>query len=164
MNIKVSDLPPGHTQALEARFGWRVATHLSQGGDTLPHDVTERLRFARSQALVAARQRLAAVPAPARAASAEAVTGWSDMARGVATASAGGPPDRSGWAWLGVALPALALVVGLIGIEIERHAEQISVAAEIDAALLGDALPPVAYTDPGFAEYLLEPLSPPPAQ
>jgi hypothetical protein len=32
--------------------------------------------------------------------------------------------------------------------------EQIRTAAEIDAALLGDALPPAAYTDPGFAEYL----------
>ena len=39
---------------------------------------------------------------------------------------------------------------------IERHVqvEQIRVAADIDSALLADDLPPDAYTDPGFQEYL----------
>ena len=160
MNIKAIDMPPGHAQALEARFGWRVAAHLSQGGEALPHDVSERLRFARGQALAVARARLAAAPAITSAvAEAGVVTAWTDPVHGSA-ASLGSSNGRGGWTWLGIAVPALALVIGLIGIEAGRHAEQISVAAEIDAALLGDALPPVAYTDPGFAEYLLEPLSP----
>jgi Protein of unknown function (DUF3619) len=161
VNIKAIDMPPGHAQALEARFGWRVAAQLSHAGEALPHDVTERLRFARGQALAVARTRLAAASAVTQPATAEAgaVVGWTDTAHGAA-ASLGGGAGRSGWTWLGIAVPALALVIGLIGIEAQRHAEQISVAAEIDAALLGDALPPVAYTDPGFAEFLLEPLNP----
>jgi len=32
--------------------------------------------------------------------------------------------------------------------------EQVHAAAEVDSQLLADALPPSAYTDPGFAEYL----------
>jgi hypothetical protein len=34
---------------------------------------------------------------------------------------------------------------------------QIDAAAEIDAALLSDSLPPSAYSDPGFAEFLNTP-------
>jgi hypothetical protein len=35
--------------------------------------------------------------------------------------------------------------------------EQISAAAEVDAALLVDELPPQAYSDPGFVEFLRTP-------
>jgi hypothetical protein len=35
---------------------------------------------------------------------------------------------------------------------------QISAAAEIDASLLADDLPPSAYSDPGFVEFLKAPL------
>jgi len=34
---------------------------------------------------------------------------------------------------------------------------QIDTAAEIDAALLSDGLPPAAYSDPGFGEFLKQP-------
>ena len=37
--------------ALESRLGLRLADRLSEGAEKLPHDVTERLRFARGMAL-----------------------------------------------------------------------------------------------------------------
>ena len=54
-------------------------------------------------------------------------------------------------------VPAIALIAGLIAIrQLETDAE-ISTAAEIDAALLTDDLPPTAYSDAGFAEFLKTP-------
>ena len=50
--------------------------------------------------------------------------------------------------------PLLALLVGLLAINViqdERRAFEI---AEVDAELLTDDLPPDAYTDPGFAQFL----------
>ena len=54
----------------------------------------------------------------------------------------------------------MLLLVGLIAIDQWMTREQVLTAAEIDAQLLSDDLPPAAYTDPGFAEYLRG--SPPP--
>ena len=47
-------------------------------------------------------------------------------------------------------LPLAALVGGLVLIQDWQTRSQISVAAEVDAALLGDDLPINAYRDPGF--------------
>jgi hypothetical protein len=54
-------------------------------------------------------------------------------------------------------LPLLALVVGLILIQRWQTTAQISVAAEVDAALLADDVPPTAYRDAGFIEFLKTP-------
>ena len=123
--------------ALEARFGRRLAARLTEGSEALPHDISERLRFAREQALE--RARASAVP-PA-----------------VPAAAAG--PSRGGggtgfWWRLASVLPGIMLVAGLVLIEIQHDDEVTRTAADIDAALLSDDLPPTAYTDPGFAEYL----------
>jgi hypothetical protein len=48
----------------------------------------------------------------------------------------------------------VVLVAGLVGIDHWTMQEQIHTAADIDAALLADDLPPEAYADPGFAEFL----------
>ena len=61
------------------------------------------------------------------------------------------------WSRLGVALPAVALLAGLLLIQQSHIDEQISAAAEIDAALLADDVPPNAYSDPGFVEFLKTP-------
>ena len=59
------------------------------------------------------------------------------------------------WGWrLASALPVLALVVGLWGIHVWYRSEKVQAASDVDMALLIDALPPVAYADPGFEEYL----------
>ncbi|MEY2876204.1 MAG: hypothetical protein RLZZ373_3575, partial [Pseudomonadota bacterium] len=53
--------------------------------------------------------------------------------------------------------PALVLAVGLTGLGEWESREQIAQAAEIDTALLGDDLPPAAYLDAGFGEFLRRP-------
>lgn len=130
--------PLGAAEAMQARFALRVAARLTERSQDLGPDVTERLRFAREQAL--ARARSAGAP----------VT----VARSGAVMLGSG----SGW-WLKIAsvLPALALVAGLVLIQRWQDNAQVAVAAEVDAALLADDLPPTAYSDAGFAEFLKTP-------
>ena len=68
--------------------------------------------------------------------------------------------SQSRW-WLRFAsvLPLVALVGGLVLIQTWQTRTHISVAAEIDEALLGDDLPINAYRDPGFAEFMKTPPS-----
>jgi hypothetical protein len=54
-------------------------------------------------------------------------------------------------------LPALALTLGLIAIDQLNLTQRIEAAAEVDAALLADDLPPAAFVDPGFVEFLKQP-------
>ena len=54
-------------------------------------------------------------------------------------------------------LPLLALLLGLAFVQWMHMDDQIRDAAEVDSALLADDLPPEAYSDPGFAEYLEKP-------
>ena len=66
-------------EARMAAFGQRIARHLDDSSQALPHDVTRRLRFAREQALARARAaRLAQVATPA----------WSPVAAGACPGAA----------------------------------------------------------------------------
>jgi Protein of unknown function (DUF3619) len=136
---------PG-TQALESRLAMHFAGALSARVQQLPHDVTERLRFGREQALIKAREvrRLA----PAATATSVSVVGLS--ARGAAILGGFVP----WWQRAASVLPLVMLVAGLFMIEHWTAREQAFAAADIDAQLLADDLPPAAYGDPGFAEYL----------
>jgi hypothetical protein len=131
-----------------ARFGLAVAAGLSEQNDDLPHSVTERLRFAREQALERARQarRVETVAA------AQAAPGVVRV--GNALALGGGNKGSGRWFKLASVLPVLLLVGGLLLIQHSEWYEQVLAAAEIDTALLSDKLPPSAYSDPGFSEYL----------
>ncbi len=51
-------------------------------------------------------------------------------------------------------MPVIALVAGLWGIHRYYKHEQVQAATDVDMALLTDDLPPSAYADPGFAEFL----------
>ena len=51
-------------------------------------------------------------------------------------------------------LPLLALVMGLITINLIQEQNSSDEIAEIDAALLTDDLPPSAYADQGFAQFI----------
>lgn len=51
-------------------------------------------------------------------------------------------------------MPLVALVVGLITISVLQDENRANDLAEVDAALLTDDLPPAAFTDPGFAQFL----------
>jgi hypothetical protein len=114
---------------VEGRLGARLAGALTERADALPPDVQERLRFAREQALLRAR---AARGTPVRG-----------LARF-------GP----WWPRLGALLPIMVLAVGSFLVLDLKQREDIAVAAEIDAALLADDLPPEAFADPGFAAFL----------
>jgi hypothetical protein len=132
-------------EVLEARLGAAVAAALNDRAAQLPHAVNERLRVARETALERARA------AARQAAPAAVVAGRS--ASGAAVLAAPSP-----W-WLKAAniLPIALLVAGLFVIEWQSEIEQVQAAAEIDAVLLADDLPPDAYADPGFGEFLKTP-------
>ena len=63
-------------------------------------------------------------------------------------------PSGAGLGRLGVALPLLALVVGLGGLYQYEQEQRIDELAELDAAMLADELPLTAYLDHGFNAYL----------
>lgn len=122
---------------LEGRLAARLAGALRQQAESgLPASVEERLRFAREQALARARE-----------------------SRAVSVQGGGGGAAVLGllgswWPRLGALLPALVLALGGLLLLDQHQREDVAVAAEIDAALLADDLPPQAYADPGFVAFL----------
>lgn len=108
----------------------------------LPHDITERLRIARQLALA---QRKPLVQ-----------TRLANNAQLNNDGSLTAPADEglNLWSILASALPMLALVFGLMAIQWIQQDNVTSELAAIDAALLTDELPPDAYTDAGFAQFL----------
>lgn len=141
---------PAELEAFEARLALRMTARLTERAAELPQDVSERLRFAREQAL----QR-------AQAARAASATKSAPVAvdNGGSTLAVGNPQEgRTGW-WVQVAawMPLLVLVGGLVLIQRLHTQNQIAAAAEIDASILADDLPPAAYSDPGFVEFLKTP-------
>lgn len=132
---------------IEARFARRVVARLDQQSDLLGHDITERLRVGREQALARARQ--------VRAARSVASPKLQIVGAARGTVSLGGSP--SGWLRLASLLPLMVLVVGLLAIQHLHEQAEIRAAADVDTALLSDDLPPEAYGDPGFAAFLKQP-------
>lgn len=126
---------------LQDRFGRKVAARLSTGAAELPYEVSERLRAARSQALTR-RKRVAGLQ-----------TANTVSASGAAGALTG-DDSLSLWQRIASAVPILALAAGLVLIHIVQNDERANEVAEIDAALLTDDLPPSAYADPGFIQFL----------
>lgn len=130
--------------AQHERFGRAVAARLAAGSQELPHDIAERLRAGRMQAL--ARRKVVQVrTAPVPAAAVAGVSGG--------TAWLGGG-DGGWWTRVASVLPLLALVAGLVTISVWQDEDRTAELADVDAALLTDELPPAAYTDPGFAQFL----------
>jgi Protein of unknown function (DUF3619) len=127
---------------LESRFARRLSARLSQGTGEVPHDISERLRVARERASESARW---ATQSSTRVASSVGASGT-----GQAVLHGG-----AGWGWrLASLLPVVAMVAGLLLVQSQQDADQTLAAADIDAALLSDDLPPDAYSDAGFVEYL----------
>ncbi len=135
-------------ELLQTRLAARLAGLLGEQAAALPHDITERLRVSREQAFTRARMaRRHAETAPASASSVVALPGG--------LAVFGGP--SAWWQRMANVLPLLVLVAGLLLIEQWTAREQVLAAADIDTVLLSDDLPPDAYADPGFAEFLKSP-------
>jgi hypothetical protein len=128
-------------QALQDQFGLKIANRLSQASSEVPHDISERLRVARQQA-VAQRKKPQLV-----------LANHFNVQNGVATLHFGN--ERIGlWGRFASILPLIALLVGLIAINIIQDDDRANELAEVDSALLTDDLPPSAYTDPGFTQFL----------
>lgn len=149
--------------SLEDRIGHRLAMRLNDATQALPADISERLRFSRERAL--ARARIAQAQTAVASHSAWLVAGRPLALAGGTTAgsvgtiggAAAGWQHLSGPGWSGrlaSLLPLLILVLGFFVIQDALREIQIDAATEVDAALLSDDLPPQAYTDPGFAEFL----------
>lgn len=128
-------------QLAQDRFGLRFAAVLSDATDDLPHDISERLRASREQAL--SKRKIAVIR-----------TATSMTVSGGAAALSFGNEDFSWWDRVMAVMPLLALVFGLIAIQIVQDENGANELAEIDTALLIDDLPPAAYSDPGFAQFL----------
>ncbi|NNU43215.1 DUF3619 family protein [Ramlibacter montanisoli] len=129
------------TDPLRARqadqFGRRVAMRLDAATREMPYEVNERLRAARVRALQVRRQHEVAPVIVGRG--------------GAATLGFG---QRSWFNRLASVLPLVLLAAGLVLIHIAQSDRRATELAEVDAALLTDDLPPAAYADPGFVQYL----------
>lgn len=123
------------------RVGQAIARRLNEHATDLPHDISERLRIARLQAIAQRKREPVLVLQPQ----------W---------ASAGGPPlsppdeGLNLWSRLASALPLIALLFGLATIHVFQNEHRTNEIASVDAELLIDDLPPAAYTDPGFLVFL----------
>jgi hypothetical protein len=123
-------------------LGRAIAARLTAPTEGLSHEVTERLKSARMLALEKRRQ--AAVQAAQ-------VTSQQD---GTATLVMGGGDPWSLLRLVGSVLPLLALVAGLVAIDYAQDSYRAKELADVDVELLTDDLPPAAFTDPGFVQYL----------
>jgi hypothetical protein len=58
------------------------------------------------------------------------------------------------WSRVASAIPLIVLAAGLVFIHVVQQDRRASELAEVDTALLTDDLPPAAYADPGFVQFL----------
>jgi hypothetical protein len=126
---------------LQDRHGLKISSYLTLSASELPHDVSERLRISRTQAL--SRRKLAKA-------------GFASISlAGGSSALTWGGDEGLGWLGrLGSVLPLVALVAGLLFINAEQNDDRARELAEVDVALLTDELPPAAFADPGFLQFL----------
>jgi len=134
-------------EALQSRVAQRLAAALTEyQTKATDANIDARLAFARDRAIEAARRtRSASAVAPSIAGAAGG------------TAILGGLPGSEATPWwlrLGALVPLAVLLAGLVLIDSQYTRSQIEAAAEVDAAILADDLPPEAYRDQGFVEFL----------
>jgi hypothetical protein len=127
----------------DINLAYKIRHALNEQLDTLPASTTDRLAAARAAAL--ARKK---ADAPVEY-SKPTPSGWRQMLAGFGNALSGPAMSR-----LAVAVPVLALVIGMGGVYQHEQQQQIAELADIDAAVLSDELPLNAYLDPGFSAYL----------
>lgn len=134
--------PQKRADVLQDRFGLKTAAYLSAGSADLPRDISERLRAARAQAISARKI-------------AKTQTAANVVTTGSSASLTWGSEDGLGW-WgrIGSVLPMIALAIGLLVINSIQDDNRTQELAEVDSALLTDVLPPAAFADPGFVQYL----------
>ena len=122
-------------------WGRNLAAQLDVASQDLGHDIGERLRVARQMALKSR-------PMPQR------LMRHSLALQANGTLSEQPDEGLNLWRILASALPLLALVSGLMFIQSLQQDLAESDIASLDSALLLDELPPNAYTDPGFVQFI----------
>jgi hypothetical protein len=118
-----------------------LAAQLDQGLREMPHDISERLRAARTRAVAARRLPVAVLASGAR------------VQQGTLVLE-GGPDKLRFWGWMGTLIPLVALVLGLFAIYTVQNDWRADELASVDTALLTDELPPTAFTDPGVLKFV----------
>jgi hypothetical protein len=137
MNITIQNRNPNY----QDRLARELTARLNEGAQQLPHEISERLKAARMQAL-----------SKRKVVKLQLATDLS--VHGTAVALHMGGEHRSVWNRLASFLPLLALVAGLLAIDVLQEQNRADELAEVDAELLTDDLPPEAFTDPGFMRFL----------
>ena len=137
-----------HTANTQDEFGLRIAARLNSASLDLPHDISERLRAARTRAVKARLKTQTRM---------QTSTGMVPQ-NGSALLNFGGDEGLNIWSRLASLLPLIALVAGLAMIQNIMDDDRANELAEIDSALLIDDLPPAAYADPGFLQFLKNPI------
>lgn len=131
----------------EAEFANKIRLALNESLEQLPSNTSDRLALARKFAVTRKKNRsVFFVPSfiPAF---------LTKLAGGFGSSSS----MNSGFSWfnrMGVVLPILVLVLGLIGMYEYEEQQRVIEMAEIDEMVLSDELPLSAYVDQGFSVYL----------
>jgi len=130
------------SEAQSDELGHYLSGQLTLASTDLSHDISERLRVARQLAIGHRKPAF-----QIRRAQNKQV-----HANGTLTAS--GDEGLGLWSVLASSVPLLALVAGLLTIQWVKDDHIVLEIAATDSALLTDELPPHAYTDAGFAQFL----------
>jgi len=131
-----------YAESMTNRQGLKLAAQLNLGATELPYDISERLRAARERA-VAQRKVETVRHAPI----------WVSQG-GTAALGWGGEESMGLFGRLSAILAMVVLVIGLMGISDFQSDERARELADVDVALLTDELPPQAFADPGFIQFL----------
>jgi len=134
--VKHLDETLSQTQA--DQFGQASAALLTQGAQSLPAGIKDRLHAARMKALSVRKAEKVRAQKPVFAGS---IGNFSSGSNGL-------------WDTVSWVAPLVVLVFGLIGIAQWQNDSRITDIAEVDAALLTDDVPPDAYADSGFMAFL----------
>jgi hypothetical protein len=123
-------------------LGRHFSAQLTLATPELPHEINERLRVARLHALAERKPQL------------QTRLIKSHQINGNSTLTALPDEGLNFWNILASALPLLVLLFGLMAIQWIQQDNLTSEIAAIDSALLTDDLPPDAYADTGFVQFL----------
>ena len=141
--------PPLLSEAAEFHLGQKIAQQLTLSSGDVPHDISERLRVARMNAVQVVRQQQRLQFAGSKT----SVQGNTGVLSG---------ESLGRWGRFATMIPAVLLALGLLVISEAHDQTRALESARVDLALLTDDLPPSAYSDPGFIRFVaLQSLSPP---
>lgn len=139
----MSSLPSNQrSPATVDAVGRQLAQPLARSGEQVAPEVQARLSSARARAVARAQEVRQTQEAIASIGGGQA-------------ALSGGPAGR-GKRWGVALLPFLLVTLGLVALVQAQWVQEALGLGDVDTALLKDALPPNAYGDPGFNEYLDE--------